>query len=605
MAGRSQLPVPASAFKKPLQPPVRSGRQSLAGPPVRGPLLATSVNLPAPPTTNPRQSVYRGQTMPQSTSKRLAIPGKDQRDTRSQQFKATTLQAVVQFLQAHEYPGDLSFKMLASPPAREVQAIVKALVAFIDPHYVWGKGGVKFEDEILPLLRGLKYPYTDGLTKATLQTPGSMPNMPHTLGLLHWLVNVCKRRDAYLNGNDETLMESPDVPEMFHDEFQIRVIEFDYTGKAYLAFLNGSDSYDNEDREIVERFAARNRSFVERTQALRNELDKLAAENHQLTSFESPVVKLTKMRDERAGDLVKIRAVIQKDQNRGMRYLKEQEGIRARIAQEMDEIDALQGERSDLALRVKEQNISPQEAVQMTRERDTLTRTVEELKQKVEATKRAYETLEVSWMNRGDQLDHAVEEYASLALKLDLDVPAPREQIDFTITLDLAKEPLIRSEDLKRTVRPALLAIVEDARRQRSEIADEQVRLEHELATLLAGIEQLDDDLVRLDARVASVLEEADNIRETAQAETAASDAEAAKLDKEIGNARAAAKTYGIGIKSRLHTLQIQYQEQIGQTERLKEETLKAISKNAAEIATFKETISGVLDELYLAAESN
>lgn len=191
MAGRSQLPVPASTFKKPVQPPMRAGRQSLAGPPTRGPLLASSSNLPAP-LTNPRQSVYRAQPMPMSTTKRPAIPGKDQRDTRSPAFKTSTLQMLVQFLQAHDYPGDLSFKMLAAPPAREVQSVVKSLIYFLDPHYVWGKGGIKWEDELLPLLRGLKYPYTDGLTKATLQTPGSMPNMPHTLGLLHWLVNLCK-----------------------------------------------------------------------------------------------------------------------------------------------------------------------------------------------------------------------------------------------------------------------------------------------------------------------------------------------------------------------------------------------------------------------------
>lgn len=93
-------------------------------------------------------------------------------------------------------------------------------------------------------------------------------------------------------------------------------------------------------------------------------------------------------------------------------------------------------------------------------------------------------------------------------------MPPPHAQLDFTITLDLAREPLIRCEDLKGRVRPALAAIVEHSRRQRSAIADEQVRVEHEFATLVSAVEQLEDELVRLDARVASVLEEADNIRE-------------------------------------------------------------------------------------------
>ncbi|EJD52804.1 hypothetical protein AURDEDRAFT_82532 [Auricularia subglabra TFB-10046 SS5] len=544
--------------------------------------------------------------MPASTSKRPGIPGKDQRDTRSGEFRTMTLRMVSSFLQAQNYTGDLSMKMLASPPAKEVQAIVKAFVFFLDPNYVWGRGGVKFEDELIPLLRGMKYPYTDGVNKTTLQTPGSMPNMPHVIGLLHWLVTVAKLREAYLTSTDDTLLEVNDVPDNFDDDLHCRVIEFDYTGKAYVAFLNGSDSFDEEDRDLEDRFARRNESVLKRNDKMRSELDRLEAEYKQLTSVESPVIALTKLKDERERDLHKMNTMIKKDQAKADRYLRAMEEINARIAQEAADIEALREERDELERRVAEQNISPIEAQQMTRDREQLTRTVDELKAKVEATKRSYEVLEVTWMNRSDQLEHAVEEYTSLALKLDLQhPPSPYKSVDFNLTLDLLNEPMLRCEDLRGTIKPALLAVAEKARQQRSQVADEQIRLEHELDTLHNACEQLEDDLVRLDARVASVLEEADNIRETAQAETAASDAEAAKLDKEIGAARAAAKNYGIGVKSRLQTLLIQQQEQMDQTERLREETLKAISKNTAEIATFKTMVSEVLDDLYLSAEAN
>ena len=100
---------------------------------------------------------------PQSTSKRPVIPDKDARDKRGAGFKTSTLQDVIQFLKAHDYGGDLSMKTLSAPSARDVQMIIKALIMHLDPNYVWGaKGTVKFEDEVLPLLKGLKYPYVDG-----------------------------------------------------------------------------------------------------------------------------------------------------------------------------------------------------------------------------------------------------------------------------------------------------------------------------------------------------------------------------------------------------------------------------------------------------------
>lgn len=194
---RSQLPMPASAMRPmgpPAAPAMRNStmRMSMAGPPQR--VLAAPPSVLVPPSTNPRQSMMRSNNAPASSVKRNAPPGKDQRDTRSGAFKSAVLHAVIDFLQAIDYPGDLSLKTLTSPPAREVHSIVKAMYGWLDPNHTWGRGGVRFEDEFLGVLKGMRYPYADTLTKATLQTPGSMPNMPHILGMLDWLVNTCKVR---------------------------------------------------------------------------------------------------------------------------------------------------------------------------------------------------------------------------------------------------------------------------------------------------------------------------------------------------------------------------------------------------------------------------
>jgi hypothetical protein len=80
---------------------------------------------------------------------------------------------------------------------------------------------------------------------------------------------------------------------------------------------------------------------------------------------------------------------------------------------------------------------------------------------------------------------------------------------------------------------------------------------------------------------------------------------------------------YGIGIKSRLQGVKIAYvfiftraghveravlfshQEQIEKTDRLRDEIVKAITKNTEEIYEFKTLVSQSLDELCMFAESN
>jgi len=76
------------------------------------------------------------------------------------------------------------------------------------------------------------------------------------------------------------------------------------------------------------------------------------------------------------------------------------------------------------------------------------------------------------------------------------------------------------------------------------------------------------------------------------------SNAEAARLEKELAHARTAALSSGMGVKSRLQALQFDYQEQIAKVAWLKNETIRAIAKNSNEIGLFKEEVSAQLRRL-------
>jgi len=60
----------------------------------------------------------------------------------------------------------------------------------IDEDYVFGKGGKKFEEECLGVLKDLRYPAVDTLSRTSIGAPGSPHQWPSLLAMLAWLVDL-------------------------------------------------------------------------------------------------------------------------------------------------------------------------------------------------------------------------------------------------------------------------------------------------------------------------------------------------------------------------------------------------------------------------------
>lgn len=73
---------------------------------------------------------------------------------------------------------------------KEYRAIYEFLVLNLDPVYPFSSG--RFEDDFAPALKALRYPYSHSLDNRWLAAPASMHSWPPLLGVLHWLVEMCK-----------------------------------------------------------------------------------------------------------------------------------------------------------------------------------------------------------------------------------------------------------------------------------------------------------------------------------------------------------------------------------------------------------------------------
>ncbi|EIM90401.1 uncharacterized protein STEHIDRAFT_75157 [Stereum hirsutum FP-91666 SS1] len=626
---RSHIPIPASSVKK--QP---SGmRMSMAGPALRGAPFPTP-NM-APPGTNPRQSsMYRSQNMnpllasaskpnygrtPMNSSTRRGsmwggapmppppLPVKDSRPLRDRQFQVKMRQDIVTELQNSGY--DIHPSTLANITGKDFRAIFHHLVLLLDPNYPFNHSA-RFEDEFLPAMRALRYPFVGQLDSKWLAAPASMHSWPSLLGVLHWLVNLVEQRFQYANSDEPTLQLLDTVPEEFDDENHHRALAFEHCVNTYERFLANSDDFTQEEQELEQRYAKKNERTLLGLEEERKQFDQLRTELEKLHSSEAPIVQVEAKNQTIKSDLAKFEKLLQYFTDRRTGYLKTISDEKADLAIRTKYLDDLRAEQNRLSDVVREQNLSPEEVHRMTTEHEQLTRSLEDLKYRIAESHNNIMTLEVQVENRSAAAEEALDAYTSLISSLGLfpPLPSPFQNVDLTLELNTAASHpshILTGSDIQRVIKPTLSEISQSRRGEKDNVETERIQLDNELEILVSECENLEEEINELDKKVGALNEQADDLREAAQQEALVSNAEATRLERDLAQARTAALANGVGVKSRLQSLQIAYREQIEKVTRLREETVRAIIKNCSDIVMFKESVSQHLKHLQEYAEAN
>lgn len=83
-------------------------------------------------------------------------------------------------------------KMLTASTAKDFQRMLKFLLGQMDRTFAFfvNPTSKKFEDEVIPALKAMLYPFPDSITKSHLQSIGSQTSWPNMLAMLHWLVLI-------------------------------------------------------------------------------------------------------------------------------------------------------------------------------------------------------------------------------------------------------------------------------------------------------------------------------------------------------------------------------------------------------------------------------
>jgi kinetochore protein NDC80 len=100
-------------------------------------------------------------------------------------------QDIFSYLQGSGF--DISLASLSNIQGKDYRAIFDFLLLTLDPSHPLGPNA-RFEDEFVPALKSLRYPFAHQIDNKWLAAPASMHSWPSLLGVLHWLVELCKVR---------------------------------------------------------------------------------------------------------------------------------------------------------------------------------------------------------------------------------------------------------------------------------------------------------------------------------------------------------------------------------------------------------------------------
>ena len=134
-----------------------------------------------------RGSIWSGPSIATAPSLNPAV--KDPRPLRDRQYQAKMRQDILLYLQGSN--AEVSMATLTNIQRKEYRAIFLFLVEELDPGYK-SVEGTRFEDEFVPALKALRYPFAHQIDNKWLAAPASMHSWPSLLGVLHWLVELCK-----------------------------------------------------------------------------------------------------------------------------------------------------------------------------------------------------------------------------------------------------------------------------------------------------------------------------------------------------------------------------------------------------------------------------
>ncbi|KAI9143730.1 HEC/Ndc80p family-domain-containing protein [Paraphysoderma sedebokerense] len=517
---------------------------------------------------------------------------KDPRPVRDKQFQLTSIRNIINFLTHQGYPQPLSLKTLQTPTKKDFETIFRFLYAKLDPHYMFQK---KFEEEVPAILKGLRYPFSDQISKSQLYAVGSMHSWPAILAMLTWLMELV------------LMCEQMEPGTGFDEGMDNDMLFFDYLTKAYQGFLAGDDDFGIMEAELATNFERKNEVVLKDVERLTGEIEQLDKEIKEYTENEPPLVTLDRQKQVLMSDNEKFQQYISRLQSKKSKLEEANSKLTAELEEQVRQLEQLNSEKLSLQAQIDAQDISPADFDRMTSEREQLTKALETLQQKIDEISKQMWDKEINVQKKLDQIEKLVQDYNTTAYKLGLlpaetSIYADGVKVELEFNLHANRPDQMVSVDLRNVVKPFLLKLRSKFNSQVHKYQDEHLLLQEALDKLYETLHDKTEELKSLEAKISKSVGLYNEEKEAILKENDQSNAEMENLENELNKMRTECTTGLLASQQKAQKITIEYDNLLRKSHETKERAGKELIKILEDCITFKTHIEGCLAEVEKAA---
>lgn len=377
-------------------------------------------------TPLPRKSIKLNQASLKPTQfPRMSIAGddlvqKESRNTRDKLYKASCIENIMRFLAQNEYEGSYNQKILGNPSNKEFQSIFKFVYSFID-----STPFLKFEDDVINILKLLKYPYSNEINKSQL-TAVTLHTWPVVLSMISWLVELIEKAD-----------QSENTTATIESEF------FEYVCDVYVKFMEGEEDEDL-DQQFLNRIAE---MHSKENEEIENQRKEVALVMEELVNVKSKFEDLSKLEGTKKKINEDLNALIVNDKQleiKKRKYIANIEKVLEEIRALEMQIEELINVKNDLIVQINSQTINPQDIKEMNIEKVELFKELERLKPEREALLRSLKTAESALLEKADENEKMIVEICSLRKGFNVD----KDAFNYNLIIELESELVSKKESI-------------------------------------------------------------------------------------------------------------------------------------------------------------
>ncbi|KAF8420659.1 HEC/Ndc80p family-domain-containing protein [Tirmania nivea] len=558
---------------------------------------------------------------------------KDPRPLRDRSFLARIAGEILEYLATNNFEAETKYQVsphfLKSPTQKDFNMVFEYLYHQLDPNYHFAK---PMDQEVLPILKTLRYPYSNAITKSALAAVGGANTWPTFLGMLHWLLELVRMMEGLDSGDFEAAVEEEGGLDVGSDR-----IVFEFAARSYQAWLQGVDDHNEYIQEMVSQFDERVVRYTQDVEEL----------GHQNMELREQLEKINLVNSEGKTPLQVLemeKVILEKDKEKFLVYIGDLEGLiqkqratnerlREKVRELDEELVKLEEEKMGLQRAVDRQGLSPQDIDRMAGEREKLDKGLAVVSAKVEELRGRAKEKEGEAMSKLEELEGAVARYNTLAYQIGVVPPqaanAKGKAFELILFPNKASggggekmqiedvEGIGGAEDARLLVdsgtgwQPQQLSnrdlrheVKQNLNRLRAEIGerihmlqDEGLRGNELIDKVNEALGDLKEEVETLQVKVQGAQVEFEKIKETMTSETNLANTEIEKLERELQSLRLGMNSGVLSLDQRLQSVTIEWDQLQHAADALRQELHGEVERVLNDIIKFKVHIQEGLGE--------